>query len=198
MNAVFVLLLVALIFVGSVVSFVLAPIMLANNGAGLQTVMEAFAEALRPSGHVFSGLDYGIFVGAGGIAAIVVLSTFQALVRRLYFGTPPQTGREVAGFIAMMVLTYFLIVHGFACAYLGLVDLDRNSIFVNGKPPEQGIDIITAYYFSLATLATVGYGDIYPATSIAKLVVMAEIMAGVGYTVFIFAVVASFIRGRSA
>ena len=45
---------------------------------------------------------------------------------------------------------------------------------------------INAYYFSVTTLSTVGYGDIYPTTDAGKLFTTIYIFAGVGiFTAFL-------------
>jgi voltage-gated potassium channel len=54
----------------------------------------------------------------------------------------------------------------------------------------------TAAYFSIVTIATVGYGDIQPASGWARLLACAEILIGVAYTVFFFSVIAGFLRER--
>jgi Ion channel len=42
----------------------------------------------------------------------------------------------------------------------------------------------------------VGYGDIAPKTPIARILVSFEVLAGVGYSVFFFSIIAGFIRER--
>ena len=52
----------------------------------------------------------------------------------------------------------------------------------------------TAAYFSVVTIATVGYGDIVPVSAWARFMASAEILIGVAYGVFFFAVIAGFLR----
>jgi voltage-gated potassium channel len=56
--------------------------------------------------------------------------------------------------------------------------------------------LCAAAYFSIVTIATVGYGDIVPASGSARLMASAEILVGVAYTVFFFSVIAGFLRER--
>jgi inward rectifier potassium channel len=42
-----------------------------------------------------------------------------------------------------------------------------------------------AFFFSIETLATVGYGDLYPATSYGRVVTAAEIVCGLGFTAIV-------------
>jgi voltage-gated potassium channel Kch len=44
----------------------------------------------------------------------------------------------------------------------------------------EGWSVLNAAYFSVVTLATVGYGDLSPATPAGKLFTMAYIMVGIG------------------
>ena len=93
--------------------------------------------------------------------------------------------------------TYFMFVHIFACIYLGLILWDPDSFAYDHRNLKaEGLDAISAYYFSLSTIATVGFGDIHPSSksSLSKFVVMIEIFFGVGYTAFIFSILATFIR----
>jgi hypothetical protein len=51
-----------------------------------------------------------------------------------------------------------------------------------------------AAYFSVVTIATVDYGDIVPVSAWARFMASAEILIGVAYGVFFFAVIAGFLR----
>ncbi|MBN1194398.1 MAG: two pore domain potassium channel family protein [Methanomicrobiaceae archaeon] len=44
----------------------------------------------------------------------------------------------------------------------------------------EGLSLVDAFYFSIVTIATVGYGDISPATDAGKLLAVLLIVAGVG------------------
>lgn len=44
----------------------------------------------------------------------------------------------------------------------------------------EGWDLATSFYFSVATLTTVGYGDIHPTTDLSRIVVAIYILIGVG------------------
>lgn len=44
----------------------------------------------------------------------------------------------------------------------------------------EGWDLATSFYFSVATLTTVGYGDIHPTTDFSRIVVAIYILIGVG------------------
>ncbi|MFZ5535223.1 MAG: potassium channel family protein [Patescibacteria group bacterium] len=61
----------------------------------------------------------------------------------------------------------------------------------------EGWSYIDSFYFSVVTLATVGYGDLHPTTTATKLFTVAYIFIGVGLGLYIFSTLArSFIEGR--
>jgi hypothetical protein len=51
----------------------------------------------------------------------------------------------------------------------------------------ERLSLIDAVYFSIATMATVGYGDIYPKTDVGKILAMVIIIGGVGTFLGVFA-----------
>lgn len=84
------------------------------------------------------------------------------------------------GFIATMAMLLIL---------LGL-----GTVFYSSS---EGWSYVDSFYFSAVTLATVGYGDLYPTTPISKLFTVAYIFVGVGLGLYIFSTLArSFIEGR--
>lgn len=44
----------------------------------------------------------------------------------------------------------------------------------------EGFSIIDSFYFSVVTLTTVGYGDLYPTTEIGKLFTAGYVISGIG------------------
>jgi hypothetical protein len=54
------------------------------------------------------------------------------------------------------------------------------------------LDFATSLYFSTVTVATVGYGDIFPTSTFARVVVCCEIFVGLAYAIFFFSTIASF------
>lgn len=53
---------------------------------------------------------------------------------------------------------------------------------------------MTAIYFSVVTIATVGYGDITPKSGPSRLLVSLEIVIGVAFTIVLFSIAATFVR----
>ena len=102
--------------------------------------------------------------------------------------TAGRERRRLIGAIVLGGVSYILAVYGYALIYS----------FISHKVPasfnETGLSLITSVYFSLITIATVGYGDIAPKTDLARIVAMSEIVLGLCYTIFFFAIVASVLR----
>ncbi len=74
----------------------------------------------------------------------------------------------VLGLITYEVISFLSITTGYSSIYLDLARQHAHNFF--------GLyDGMSAFYFSLVTFATVGYGDIYPVTMHAKFWVMSEI-----------------------
>lgn len=62
--------------------------------------------------------------------------------------------------------------------------------------PGPPLSTFEALYFSLTTIATVGYGDIHPRGTLSRSLVMCEILVGLIYVVFVFSIIAEFVRGN--
>lgn len=61
----------------------------------------------------------------------------------------------------------------------------------------EGVDPLTALYFTLETVTTVGYGDVAPVSAPGRLISMVLMLAGVGAALYAFSAVASFlVEGR--
>lgn len=77
----------------------------------------------------------------------------------------------------LLLFQYFTIILIFSCIYYILFTIDSNNFIINSSP-NLGGSIITWIYFSIVTIATTGYGDIFPTTSIAKVSTISEILFG--------------------
>jgi voltage-gated potassium channel Kch len=94
---------------------------------------------------------------------------------------------QVLGYAAT---SYGVTIYIFAVIFLLVSNYDSHAF----TPAIESLG--TAAYFSIVTIATVGYGDIQPASGLARLMASAEILTGVAYTVFFFSVIAGFLRER--
>jgi Na+/H+-dicarboxylate symporter len=75
---------------------------------------------------------------------------------------------------------YIQIALSFAFFYIAI----GNGHFVSEVTP------IASIFFSFATIATVGYGDLSPTTSLAQLIVVLELVLGLFFVTIILAQVA--------
>jgi hypothetical protein len=98
-----------------------------------------------------------------------------------------HTNRMASGFetVFSCLFSYFFTVYGFALAYTFLSSFDPKAFNVGE------LSIFSGTYFSIATAATVGYGDIVPLSVTARSLVMVEIVVSLLYAVLLFSVLAS-------
>ena len=105
----------------------------------------------------------------------------------LFGNRRPTTGQIVFSALA----SYGLSIWAFGLTYYYLFHASlKPAPFAS--PANEGL--FTWIYFSIVTMATVGYGEIFAQTDWARAVVSGEILLGVAYQVFFFSIVASFIR----
>lgn len=129
------------------------------------------------------GAEDAVLLGAMALVSLVVLagsrhvSIFLVDMGFLFEGFFQHIGRLVVPAFAFLTL-YSLLTIVFACAYRILDRIEGGTLFrIIGVSRE--ITFPEALYFSIVTLSTVGYGDIVPLTSLARLVAVAEVVCGV-------------------
>ena len=119
---------------------------------------------------------------------------FYAL-RKLYGDGLPEDRifrMPIKWFVAINVFaSATAFVAGFGTYYFELSTADENAF-------NKKLDIGTAMYFSLITFATVGFGDIYPQSGDARLLVAIQVIFSIAYTVGMFSLIASFLRTNNA
>jgi len=93
--------------------------------------------------------------------------------------------------VVIGLLSYFLVIYEYAISYTLLSRLDAQAFNI-GR-----LTLFDAIYFSLTTAATVGFGDIVPQSTLARVFVMAEILLTFSYVVFIFSVLGSSVRAAN-
>jgi voltage-gated potassium channel len=89
---------------------------------------------------------------------------------------------------------YSVIVIIFACVYRLVSTWGGAHFLVQGV--ERSISFSESLYFSIVTLSTVGYGDIVPLSGLVRVIISAEIIAGVLLMLFGFAEFISYGRDR--
>jgi len=122
------------------------------------------------------------------IAQLVFLVFVVALLLRFILRAP-RVNSEVlcAGISGYLILGLLWIV-----AYMLVARLVPNAFAFNvGPAAHQSMDGFTAFYFSFATLTTIGYGDISPVANAARMLAVMEAVTGMFYiTVLISRLVA--------
>ena len=106
--------------------------------------------------------------------------------------TAPRVTVDV---LCAAIATYILMALTWSAAYLleSQAKLDAFA-FSNVHRPVQGLQSFEAFYFSLITLTTVGFGDITPVSPVARMLAATEAMMGVLYMAILVAHLVSLYR----
>ncbi len=116
--------------------------------------------------------------------ALVAAVTFVVVVLGHVYKEGPITGHRIQG----AVVAYVLIAMAFAMAYFFLEFLLPGSFrFPNGALVINNQSWRDFYYFSVVTLATLGYGDVTPVHPVARNLAMAEALIGQLYPAILLA-----------
>lgn len=126
-----------------------------------------------------------LLAGAVPFAGVIVvqLRYFVGAAVPLYRGTV-GTGEDRSRVFRLAVISYVLVVFEFALVYTILSRLDPGAFNVGE------LDLPSAIYFSATTIATVGFGDIAAVQPLVRLLVVGEIVIGLAYVAFVFAMLA--------
>ncbi len=95
--------------------------------------------------------------------------------------------------LASVATTYIVTCLSFALLYWILADNEPAAFNL-----PAGLDLGTALYFSVVTITTTGYGDVSPASGLARLTASWEIVIGLLYQVFVFSLVATLVATPSS
>jgi len=115
------------------------------------------------------------------IATWTLMALFFGYVSVILFMHLGRPGRITRGRLYVSVSLYFLL-GVFYFAVFDLVDSIHPGSFVQiGSPAATGMTRASHLYFSFATLTTLGYGDIVPATPLARMLAVLEAATGVLY-----------------
>ena len=139
-------------------------------------------------------LLYAITLAINTIRALykVRIRWAERLVRSVsLFPNRRNTASEI---IFSAIASYSLSIYAFGLVYFYIYSSKFDP--APFMPPTND-GLFTWIYFSIVTMATVGYGEITPQTDWARAIVSAEIIMGVAYQIFFFSLVASFVRERS-
>lgn len=122
---------------------------------------------------------------AGTLALVPLLAALAAGILNYVF----RSERLTADSLFAPVIAYVLIALLFARLYFLLVALDPSSFNLPVAAAARGPDLlhVDMLYFSLVTLATVGYGDILPVSDTARMLAVIEATFGQFYVAVIVA-----------
>lgn len=116
---------------------------------------------------------------------------FSFLMRHRYknINFIENTGFSV---ILLAFLSYLFMIYGYGVIYMYMSAISQ-SAFSIGK-----LGIVDGVYFSIVNSSTVGFGDITPKSSIAKLVVISQIIISMAYIVMLFSSAVSYVRDEAS
>jgi voltage-gated potassium channel len=160
-----------------VASFVGTPLMYCYSSGQLEAGSQSTLSLIS-----ILAINASLWATATGFALIAVISLYES---------PGATPMSRALKVTLFPLTAYSVmccILGFALIYVYLAQT-KGAFY-------GGLDSANAVYFSIVTFATVGYGDIYPTSRLAREFVSAEIITSMLYQVFIFSVIAGFIREK--
>jgi voltage-gated potassium channel len=111
------------------------------------------------------------------------------------FTERPDDREPVDGWVVVVLMfaSYAMTVYSFGIGYIFLSGFDKKA-FSTG----QTLSFIDGMYFSAITAATVGYGDIFPKSDIAKILVMIEVAISLVYVVLLFSFASAYARDLSS
>ncbi|MBK8976016.1 MAG: hypothetical protein IPM29_08825 [Planctomycetes bacterium] len=104
-------------------------------------------------------------------------------VFRTIYRSETITAAEIAGAVAV----YLLLAHVFANFYEAMYTYHATSLYFGGSFDRASIGFGEMLYFSLITLSTLGYGDVAPASPLARGVAVMESVVGLMYVAILIA-----------
>jgi voltage-gated potassium channel len=117
--------------------------------------------------------------------ALLVFFIFLVVHLLRFIFRAPRVNSEV---LCAAVSAYMLLGLLWMSAYLLVARIVPNSFaFTTGPAANQTMEGLTAFYFSFVTLCTVGFGDIAPVSSVARMLAVMEAMTGTFYMTLLIA-----------
>jgi voltage-gated potassium channel len=112
-----------------------------------------------------------VFLVTGLLFVIFVLAHLLGFILRA-----PRVNSEV---LCAGISAYLLLGLSWSFAYLLVAQLAPDAFFINnGTTTGHSLHGADAFYFSLITLSTVGYGDIIPVSNVARMLAAMEAITG--------------------
>ena len=121
-----------------------------------------------------------VFLGAG-----MLFITFVALH---IFGFILRTPRVTSEVLYAGISNYLMLGLLWSFAYLLIARVNPDAFFFTvGPVASRAMTGFNSYYFSFATLTTLGYGDIIPVSRVARMMAASEAVTGLFYVTMIIA-----------
>ena len=112
-----------------------------------------------------------VFLVTGLLFVVFVVAHLLGFILRA-----PRVNSEV---LCAGISTYLLLGLSWSFAYLLVAQLAPDAFFLNnGTTTGHSLHGADAFYFSLITLSTVGYGDIIPVSNVARMLAAMEAITG--------------------
>ncbi len=135
-------------------------------------------------GNFYTAMTLAVVVGNSALYEL--LSTLEQKDGILHILRIPRHKVNVRGFIE----TGLILILSFAAIYYIISLANPNSF-------SRQLTILDSIYFSVITIATVGYGDIIPFTGYAKIITIVQVLLGLLYILFVVGVFLSvYIRNQ--
>ncbi len=83
-----------------------------------------------------------------------------------------HTSRILRDTVITLLVQLFVFIASYALIYRFIDQIDPRNFY----PGDQSLSLLDSFYFSLVTITTIGYGDIYAASSLSKSLVMSQIV----------------------
>ncbi|MBC2856407.1 MAG: ion channel [Cetobacterium sp.] len=140
-----------------------------------------FLPILNLKSYKYQEESLGIF---GIVIAIInvgfLIASHVVLIKYTFTDLFLRKRKIVARDILIVITTYITLAISFGFIY-AIVSLSSSQPVFYGMPPRT--DMLHFYfkhmYFSFITIATVGFGDVYPLTMLAEFLVVLEVLVGV-------------------
>jgi ion channel len=133
--------------------------------------------------------EISIYVMTRGAGLLFIGFVVIQLLRFIVYA--PRVDSEV---LCAAVAGYLLSGLAWSLAYSLLGRL----VFTLGPKSDQSMNVFTGLYFSFITLSTVGYGDIVPVSSVARMLAIVEAMFGMFYMTLLIARLVSLYSSKSS
>lgn len=141
-------------------------------GAALVPAVLAWIQLFRP--------DAGLATLRSAMA-LAFMAGLTAVALRMVVRPGPVTRRQIAGAVAV----YLMVALVFGEAYWLLQHLDPHAISFANAPAAHEALRADFVYFSIASLTTLGFGDVLPISTAARVIVTMEALFGQLYLVLL-------------